>query len=248
MNFDHHEALHAIRDLGLRLQASDVAAVDVSVHPAFTAIRTVQSVVEPEGIPVALGAQNCAAEDSGAFTGEVSAPMLAKLHVQYVIVGHSERRRLFGETDELVLTKVKAVLRNGMTPICCVGETQDERGMGLTNDRLSEQVRSAVGTLPPEAVANMVIAYEPVWAIGTGQAATPDDAEDACRWIREIVAGSAGEEPAGRIRIQYGGSVQEENSEALIRCPNVDGALVGGASLDAALFAAIIRGATLATR
>ncbi len=190
MNLDHHEALHAIRDLGLRLQPSDVGPLDVSVHPAFTAIRTVQSVVEPEGIPVALGAQNCAAEDSGAFTGEVSPTMLAKLHVRYVIVGHSERRRLFGETDELVLAKVKAVLRNGMTPICCVGETEDERAAGLTNDRLSEQVRSAVGTLAPDVVGDLVIAYEPVWAIGTGQAATPEDAEDACRWIREVVADS----------------------------------------------------------
>jgi triosephosphate isomerase len=246
MNFDHHEALHAVRDLGLRLQPSDVAVVDVSVHPAFTAIRTVQSVVEPERIPVALGAQNCAVEDSGAFTGEVSALMLAKLHVEYVIVGHSERRRLFGETDDLVLNKLKAVLRNGMTPICCVGETEDEREAGLTNDRLSEQVGSAIGPLPAERVGNMVIAYEPVWAIGTGQAATPDDAEDACRWIREVVAGCSGAEAASRVRIQYGGSVQEENTETIMKCPNVDGALVGGASLDAAAFAAIIRAATLA--
>jgi triosephosphate isomerase len=248
MNLDHYEALHAIRDLGLRLQPSDVAPVDVSVHPAFTAIRTVQSVVEPEGIPVALGAQNCAVEDSGAFTGEVSPAMLAKLHVEYVIVGHSERRRLFGETDELVLAKVRAVARNGMTPICCVGETEDEREMGLTNDRLSEQVRSAVGTLSADAVGNMVIAYEPIWAIGTGQAATAEDAEDACRWIREVVTSCSGPEAADRLRIQYGGSVQDENTEALMRCPDVDGALVGGASLDPATFSAIIRAAALATR
>ncbi|MGH9079273.1 MAG: triose-phosphate isomerase [Acidimicrobiales bacterium] len=247
MNLDHHEALHAIRDLGLRLRPADVARVDASVHPAFTAIRTVQSLVEPEGIPVALGAQNCAVEDSGAFTGEVGAPMLAKLHVEYVIVGHSERRRLYGETDDLVLAKVKAVLRNDMTPICCVGETEDERELGLTNDRLSEQVRSVVGPLAADAVAGMVIAYEPVWAIGTGQSASPDDAEQACGWIREVVAGCAGAEAAGRVRIQYGGSVQEENTEALLTCPNVDGALVGGASLDAAAFTAIIRAATLAT-
>jgi triosephosphate isomerase (TIM) len=246
MNFDHHEALHAVRDLGLRLQPSDVARVDVSVHPAFTAIRTVQSVVEPERIPVALGAQNCAVEDSGAFTGEVSALMLAKLHVEYVIVGHSERRRLFGETDELVLNKIRAVLRNRMTPICCVGETEEEREGGLTNQRLSEQVGSAIGPLAAEAVASMVIAYEPVWAIGTGQAATPEDAEEACGWIRDVVADCSGAEVAGRVRIQYGGSVQEENTEAIMKCPNVDGALVGGASLEAAVFAAIVRAATLA--
>ncbi len=248
MNLDHHEALHAIRDLGLRLQPADVRALDVSVHPAFTAIRTVQSVIEPEGIPVALGAQNCAAEDSGAFTGEVSPAMLAKLHVQYVIVGHSERRRLFGETDEVVLAKVKAVLRNGMTPICCVGETEEERQTGLTKDRLSEQVRSAIGVLSSDVIANMVIAYEPVWAIGTGQAATPEDAEDACRWVREVVSDCAGADAAGQVRIQYGGSVQDENTEALMTCPNVDGALVGGASLDPAAFAAIVRAAAQARR
>lgn len=248
MNLDHREALHAVRDLGLRLQPADVASVDVSVHPAFTAIRTVQSVVEPEDIPVALGAQDCAVEDSGAFTGEVSAPMLAKLHVQYVIVGHSERRRLFGETDELVLGKVKAVLRNGMTPICCVGETEEERTEGQTRERLSAQVGAAVGPLPGEAVAGMVIAYEPVWAIGTGLAATPEDAEDACGWIREVVAGCAGRDAAQGIRILYGGSVQADNTEALVRCADVDGALVGGASLDPAAFTAIVRAAALAVK
>ncbi len=248
MNFDHLEALHAVRDLGLRLQPSDVAAVDVSVHPAFTSIRTVQSVIEPEDIPVALGAQDCATEDSGAFTGEVSGPMLAKLHVRYVIVGHSERRRLFGETDELVLAKLKAVLRNGMTPICCVGESEDERERGVTHERLTEQVGSAIGTLPAEAVAGMVIAYEPVWAIGTGLAATPDDAEEACGWIRQAVAERAGDETADGIRIQYGGSVQADNTESLVTCPNVDGALVGGASLDPAAFTAIVRAAALAVK
>ncbi len=172
--------------------------VEVSVHPAFTAIRTVQSVIEPEGIPVALGAQNCAEHEAGAFTGEVSAAMLAKLHVAYVIVGHSERRRIFGETDEQVLAKVLCVLRNGMTPICCVGETEDERERGLTEDRLAEQVRSAVSTLGSEAVSRMVIAYEPVWAIGTGRAATSDDAQAACRWIREVVADCVGPDAAAR--------------------------------------------------
>jgi triosephosphate isomerase len=243
MNFDHHQALHAVRDLGLRLQPSDVSPVDVSVHPPFTDIRTVQSLIEPEGIPVALGAQNCATADSGAFTGEVSPLMLAKLHVEYVIIGHSERRHLFGETDDLVMNKLKAVLRNGMTPICCVGETGDEREGGMTKDRLASQVEVALGTLPPESVAGMVIAYEPVWAIGTGLAATPDDAQEACQWIREVVATSVNAEAAGQVRIQYGGSVNEENTESLLRCPDVDGALVGGASLDTAAFVGIIRAA-----
>lgn len=248
MHFDHHEALHAVRDLGLRLQPADVSSVDVSVHPAFTALRTVQSVVEPEDIPVALGAQDCAAEDAGAFTGEVSGPMLAKLHVRYVIVGHSERRRLFGETDEVVLAKLQAVLRNGMTPICCVGETEEERERGETQERLSAQVSAAVGPLSGEVVAGMVIAYEPVWAIGTGLAATPEDAEEACGWIRQVVADRAGAEAGEGIRIQYGGSVQAENTEALMTCPNVDGALVGGASLDPAAFTAIVRAAALAVK
>jgi triosephosphate isomerase len=248
MNFDHHEALHAVRDLGLRLQPADVAVVDVSVHPPFTDIRTVQSVIEPEGIPVALGAQNCAAEDSGAFTGEVSPLMLAKLHVQYVIVGHSERRRLFGESDELVAAKLRAVVRNGMVPVCCVGETVDEREIGATKDRLADQVESAVSALAPEVAAGIVIAYEPLWAIGTGQAATPEDAQDACRWIREVVGRSVGTDAADLIRIQYGGSVTEENAGTLVECPDVDGALVGGASLDMTAFVGIIRAATQATR
>ncbi len=243
MNFDHHEALHAVRDLGLRLQPADVLAVDVSVHPPFTDLRTVQSVIEPDGIPVLLGAQNCAADDAGAFTGEVSPLMLAKLHVEYVIVGHSERRRLFGETDEVVAAKLRAVLRNGMTPVCCVGETLDEREVGVAKDRLADQVDAAVSNLAPEVVAGLVIAYEPVWAIGTGQAATPEDAQDACRWIREVVGRSAGAEAAEGLRIQYGGSVTEDNADSLLGCADVDGALVGGASLDAAAFVAIVRAA-----
>ena len=148
MNFDHLEAMPR----GTRPRAAPAAGrrrpVDVSVHPPFTDIRSVQSVLEPDGIPVALGAQNCAVEDAGAFTGEVSPLMLAKLHVEYVIVGHSERRRLFGETDEMVAAKLRAVLRNGMTPICCVGETLDEREAGLTKDRLAAQVEAALDGVP----------------------------------------------------------------------------------------------------
>jgi len=243
MNLDHLEAIHAARDLGLRLQPADVGPVDVSVHPPFTDIRSVQSVLEGESVPVALGAQNCAVEDSGAFTGEVSPVMLAKLHVDYVIVGHSERRTLFGETDALVAAKLKAVLRNGMTPVCCVGETVDERDIGLTHERLSTQVGAALAAVPREAVPGMVIAYEPVWAIGTGQAATPGDAQDACAWIRGVVATQVGEEEATQVRIQYGGSVGSANTVELMACPDVDGLLVGGASLDAAEFVEIVRGA-----
>jgi len=248
MNLDHLEAIHAARDLGLRLQPADVGPADISVHPPFTDIRSVQSVLEGESVPVALGAQNCAVEDSGAFTGEVSPVMLAKLHVDYVLVGHSERRTLFGETDAVVAAKLKAVLRNGMTPVCCVGETVDERDIGLTHERLSTQVGAALAAVPKEAVAGMVIAYEPVWAIGTGQAATPGDAQDACAWIRGVVANQVGEDEATQVRIQYGGSVDSANTAELMACPDVDGLLVGGASLDAAEFVEIVRAAARAGR
>jgi len=248
MNLDHLEAIHAARDLGLRLQPADVASVDVSVHPPFTDIRSVQSVLEGEGIPVALGAQNCAAEDRGAFTGEVSPVMLAKLHVEYVIVGHSERRALFDETDAVVASKLRAVLRNGMVPICCVGETVDERDIGLTQERLTSQVTAALTGLPAEDVASLVVAYEPVWAIGTGQAATPDDAQQACAWIRGVAAQVAGEDAATRVRVQYGGSVKADNAESMMACTDVDGLLVGGASLDAAQFTDIVRAASRAGR
>ena len=148
MNFDHLEAIHAARDLGLRLQPADAARVDISIHPPFTDLRSVQTVLEGEAIPITLGAQNCAIEDSGAFTGEVSTLMLAKLHVEYVIVGHSERRQLFGETDEVVGAKLVAVLRNGMTPICCVGETLEEHHAAMTKDRLSVQIEAIVAVAP----------------------------------------------------------------------------------------------------
>ena len=248
MHLDHLEAIHASRDLGLRLQPADVASVDVSVHPPFTDIRSVQSVLEGEGIPVALGAQNCAAEDSGAFTGEVSPVMLAKLHVDYVIVGHSERRAHFGETDAVVAAKLRAVLRNGMVPVFCVGETIDERDVGLTEERLTAQVTASLTGVASEEVAAMVVAYEPVWAIGTGQAATPGDAQDACAWIRGVVASVAGEDAATRVRIQYGGSVKADNTESLMSCPDVDGLLVGGASLDAGQFTEIVRAASRTAR
>ena len=243
MHFDHLEAIHAVRDLGLRIQPADVSAVDVSVHPPFTDLRSAQTVLEAESIPVALGAQSCAAEDAGAFTGEVSPVMLAKLHVSYVIVGHSERRTLFGETDQIVAAKLAAVHRNGMTPICCVGESIDEREAGLTQERLSTQVSAAVAALPESAVAGMVVAYEPIWAIGTGQAATPEDDQAACAWIRGVVADAVGEDAGAQVRIQYGGSVKADNTAELMACPDVDGLLVGGASLEAAQFVEIVRAA-----
>jgi len=241
MHHDHIEALHLVRDLGLRLKAEDVAAVDVSVHPPFTDLRTVQTLVEKEGIPLALGAQHCSDEDFGARTGEVSPKMLARLGTSYVLVGHSERRTLFAMTDEAVASTVKAVLRNDMVPVVCVGESEEQRGQSRTEATLEGQVLTAIESLTPEQVGKLVFAYEPIWAIGTGQAATPVDAEDACVFIRAMVAKASGQEVADGVRIQYGGSVSGENAADLVSEPDVDGLLVGGASLEAARFLDIIR-------
>ena len=241
MHHDHIEALHTVRDLGLRLKPEDVSRVDVSVHPPFTDLRTVQTLVEKEHIPLALGAQHCSDEDAGARTGEVSPRMLARLATAYVIVGHSERRQLFGMDDTKVASTLRAVLRNGMTPLVCVGESEEQRERGQTESVLEEQVLAALSGLAAEVVGELVLAYEPIWAIGTGQAATAIDAEDACVFIRSLVAKLGGEGAAAGIRIQYGGSVNAENAGDFMAEPDVDGLLVGGASLEAASFTDIIR-------
>jgi triosephosphate isomerase len=218
-----------------------VAAVDVSVHPPFTDLRTVQTLVEKEALPVALGAQHCSDEDAGARTGEVSPRMLARLGTRYVIVGHSERRTLFAMTDATVAATLRAVLRHEMTPIVCVGETEEERAAGKTESRLEEQVLAALEGLSPALTGGLVVAYEPLWAIGTGQSASAMDAEDACVFIRSLVEKLAGGPAAATVRVQYGGSVQGENAAELLAEPDVDGLLVGGASLNAASFLDIIR-------
>jgi triosephosphate isomerase len=241
MHHDHIEALHTVRDLGLRLKPEDVAKVDVSVHPPFTDLRTVQTLVEKEHIPVALGAQHCSDHDEGARTGEVSPRFLARLGTVYVIVGHSERRTLFGMDDAAVAATLRAVLRHDMTPIVCVGESEEQRGRSLTEAVLEEQVLAALTGLAADVVGTLVIAYEPIWAIGTGNAATAVDAEDACVFIRSLVAKVSGEEAASAVRIQYGGSVNAENAADFMGEPDVDGLLVGGASLDAPGFTDIIR-------
>lgn len=248
MHHDHLQAIRTVQDLGLRLTAADVGPLDVSVHPPFTDLRSVQTVIEDRAIPVALGAQHCYSEDEGAFTGEVAPPMLARLGVSYVIVGHSERRQLFGEDDEQVAATLRAVLRHAMTPIVCVGETAEEREAGETDDRLEAQTTAALKGLPGPQTAGLVIAYEPIWAIGTGVTATGADAQLACAHIRGVVAALAGDEPALSLRIQYGGSVRPEITAELMSQRDVDGLLVGGASLDAATFAAIVREAGPAAR
>jgi triosephosphate isomerase len=241
MHHNHFEAIQTVQKLAYRLTKDDVEAVDVSVHPPFTDLRSIQTLLQSEEIPVLLGAQHCHWEDQGAFTGEVSPTMLAKLDVAYVIVGHSERRELFGETDEMVNKKVRAVLQHGMTPIMCVGETLDEREAGGTADKVSGQVRAGLAGLSAEAIGGLVIAYEPIWAIGTGRTATPDDAQETCALVRSVVADLVGGDAAGSLRVQYGGSVKPGNAAELMGQPDIDGALVGGASLDADDFAAIVQ-------
>jgi triosephosphate isomerase len=243
MHLNHFEATALVQKLVYELTAEDFEAVDVSIHPPFTDIRTVQTyfLAEKEPVPIAIGAQNCHWEAAGAYTGEVSPAMLAKLDVAYVIAGHSERRELFGESDETVNLKVKAIHANEMTPILCVGETLDEREAGATETKVRGQVAAGLAGLSPEQVAGMVIAYEPIWAIGTGRTATPDDAQAVCATIRRTVGEVAGAAAAGALRIQYGGSVKAENAAELMACRDVDGALVGGASLDAGSFAGIVR-------
>ena len=241
MHHNHFEAIQTVQKLSYLLTAADYAAVDVSVHPPFTDLRSVQTVLESDEVPVALGAQHCHWENKGAFTGEVSPPMLAKLNVSYVIAGHSERRDLFGETDDMVNRKVKAIFAAGMTPIMCVGEHLEEREGGTTEERVASQVRAGLAEVGAEQVAGMVVAYEPIWAIGTGRTATPDDAQAVCAAIRRVVAEVAGEAAADGVRIQYGGSVKPTNTAELMAQADIDGALVGGASLDPDDFSRIVQ-------
>jgi triosephosphate isomerase (TIM) len=243
MHHNHFEALQLVQKLSYLITADDHDAVDVSVHPPFTDLRTVQTyfMSEKEQIPIALGAQHCHHEEKGAFTGEVSAPMLAKLDVRYVIAGHSERRELFGETDETVNAKVVAILAAGMTPILCCGETLAEREADATEAKVRSQVEAGLAGVAPERVGSLVIAYEPIWAIGTGRTASSDDAQAVCNLVRRVVAEVAGAEAAATVRIQYGGSVKAGNAAELMAQPDIDGALVGGASLEADDFAQIVQ-------
>ncbi|MBK6856665.1 MAG: triose-phosphate isomerase [Microthrixaceae bacterium] len=241
MHHNHFEAISTVQKLAYLLTKDDYEAVDVSVHPPFTDLRSVQTVLEADEIPVALGAQHCHWEEKGAFTGEVSPAFLAKLNVSYVIVGHSERRELFGETDDMVNKKAKAILKWGMTPIICCGETLDEREAGGTEEKVAGQVRAALAGIKPEQVAALVIAYEPIWAIGTGRTASAEDAQTVCALVRATVAEVAGAEAAAAVRIQYGGSVKGSNAVELMAQPDIDGALVGGAALVAEDFAAIVQ-------
>ena len=241
MNNNHFEAIQCVQKLAYLLQKEDFEAVEVTIHPPFTDLRSIQTLIDADQLRLKLGAQNCHPEDKGAFTGEVSPVFLSKLGVQYVIVGHSERRELFGENDDFVARKVAAVQKHGMTPILCVGETLAEREAGTTLDKVRSQVRIALEKRSSEQVKSMVIAYEPIWAIGTGKIATAADAQEVVAAIREEVAAVSTRPAAQAVRIQYGGSVKAGTAAEFMRQPDIDGLLVGGASLDPTEFARIVQ-------
>jgi triosephosphate isomerase len=241
MNATHLEAIQMVQKLSYRLDFDDYDRVEVVVAPPFTCLRSAQTVIEADRLRIVLGAQNTHWEESGAFTGEVSAPMLAKLSVTHVIVGHSERRQGFGETDEIVAKKAAAVVGAGMHPIVCVGETLDQREAGEAESVVVSQVLGSLSKLDPEAIATSSVAYEPIWAIGTGRTALPDDAGLIAGIIRETVADKLAADAAENMRILYGGSVNAGNIRDFMAKSDVDGALVGGASLDPDAFAAIVR-------
>jgi triosephosphate isomerase (TIM) len=238
MNKSVSEALVLVREL--RSAVSMVRdRVEVAIAPPFTALHPVAKALEDSNI--SLAAQNCHASESGAFTGEVSAPMLKEVGCSYVILGHSERRQLFGETDAGVNRKTAAVLKAGMLPIICVGETLEEREGGKTLGVVETQVKGCLQGFTPADGAKFVIAYEPVWAIGTGKTATSRQAQEVHAHIRQLLTGLWGADTAQQVRIQYGGSVKADNAAELLGQPDIDGALVGGASLKAADFAAIVK-------
>ena len=241
MNQNHLEAIALVQKLAFTLSDKDFARAEVAVLPPFTDLRSVQTLVEGDRLRIAYGAQDLSPYDKGAYTGDVSGPMLAKLGCDYVLAGHSERRQHHHEDDELVNSKVKAAFRNEITPILCVGETLEVRQQGQQVDHCVGQVTRGLDGLSAEQVASMVIAYEPIWAIGTGEVASPDDAQEACAAIRQCVSAVHDHETAASLRILYGGSVKSDNVTPIMDQPDVNGALVGGASLDAAEFARIVR-------
>lgn len=241
MHKTHLEAIQAVQKLSYLLDKDDAERVEVVVCPPFTALRAVQTLIESDRLDYRLGAQNVHFEEKGAFTGEISPPMLQALKCRYVIVGHSERRQLFGETDELVGKKVRAVFAHEMTPILCVGETSEERDRGATEDKVAGQVRAALREVPAEQAATLVVAYEPIWAIGTGRNADPADAGQVIEVIRSALAETFDQRVAQAVRVQYGGSVKAGNIRDFMTHPEIDGALVGGASLDPEEFALIVK-------
>lgn len=237
MNMNHLEAIALVQKIAFALPDKYYDKVDVVVIPPFTDLRSVQTLVEGDKLKVAYGAQDVSVHDSGAFTGEVSGPMLAKLGCKYVVVGHSERRTYHNEDDELVSKKAKAALKNGLTPIICIGEGLEIREAGTHVEYNLTQLRNSLADLTQKELTKIVIAYEPVWAIGTGKVASAADAQEVCAAIRSELSRIASPETAGAIRVLYGGSVNAKNVGSIVAESDVDGALVGGASLKADDFA-----------
>ena len=240
MNTTHLEAIQMVQKLHYRLDPRDFDRVDVVVAPPFTGLRSVQTIIDADHMQIGLAAQNCDWRESGAYTGEVSPSMLAKLNVSYVIVGHSERRRHFHEDDDIVNRKAKAVREAGMTPIICLGESIGEREAGRMEEVVGAQVQGSLRGFRADDSPELVVAYEPVWAIGTGKTASPEEAAEAVGFVRQRASETLGD--GGEVlRILYGGSVNPGNIAALMAKRQIDGALVGGASLDPDQFASIIR-------
>ncbi|WP_313564817.1 triose-phosphate isomerase [Mobilicoccus sp.] len=241
MNLDHLQATQLVQKLDWTLKDAehDYGAVEVAILPPFTDLRTVQTLVEGDKLSLVYGAQDLSPKDEGAYTGDISGAFLAKLGCTYVTIGHSERREGHGETDELLNEKIQAAYRHGLTPILCCGEALEIRKEGRQVDHVLGQIEADLAGIPVEQVRTIVIAYEPIWAIGTGEVATPEDAQEVCGAIRGKLAELYDEATAAGIRILYGGSVKSSNVSEIMGKPDVDGALVGGASLKADEFAKI---------
>lgn len=243
MNLDHHQATSQAQKLAWILKDAkhDFSAVEVAVLPPFTDLRSVQTLVDSDKLELKYGAQDVSAFDEGAYTGEISPIMLAKLGVTFVAIGHSERRQFHGENEEIVNAKTKSALKHGLTPIICCGEGLDIRQAGNQVSYTLAQIDGAYVGISADDAVKTVIAYEPVWAIGTGEVATPEDAQEVCAAIRERLAELYSQDVADKVRILYGGSVKSGNVASIMAKPDVDGALVGGASLDPEEFAKIAR-------
>ena len=241
MNLNHLEAIATVQKLAFALKDADLDAVEVVVLAPFTDLRSVQTLITGDGYRIKYGAQDLSAHDAGAHTGDVSGTMLAKLECSYVVVGHSERRADHDEDDAMVHAKVQAALRHGLVPILCVGEGLAVRQAGNHVAHTLAQVDGGLGDLDAESVAGVVIAYEPVWAIGTGEVATPGDAQEVASAIRQRLRERWGDEVGAVVRILYGGSMKSDNAPAIMASPDVDGGLVGGASLDPDEFVRIVR-------
>ena len=246
MNLNHLEAIQVVQKFDFALPKDYYEKVDVAFIPPFTDIRSVQTVVDGEKMLISYGAQDVSEHEPGAYTGEVSAAMLAKLGCSWVVVGHSERRQYHSESDELVARKAKASLQAGMSPIVCVGEPLEVREAEEHVDYVVNQTRASLEGLSKEELAKTVIAYEPVWAIGTGKVASADDAQEVCKAIRGLITELADDEVAAGIRILYGGSVKTDSVAEIVSQPDVDGGLVGGASLDGGDFAKLVAAAAKA--